>query len=93
MEEKKNPHFPEWKIWILVYLAVSQFLMAAQLRQEKQELWKAEVQQDKMINQLADQLNQHLIDDNLYKTMMVNQKFEEENRKLEDLLRKATGCK
>lgn len=93
MEEKKNPHFPEWKIWILVYLAVSQFLMAAQLRQVKQELWKAEVQQDKMINQLADQLNQHLIDDNLYKTMMVNQKFEEENRKLEDLLRKATGCK
>lgn len=93
MEDKKNPQFPEWKIWILVYLAVSQFLMAAQLRQVKQELWKAEVQQDEMINQLADQLNRHLVDDTLYKTMMTSQKFEEENRKLEDLLRKATGCK
>lgn len=58
MDEKKNPHFPEWKIWILVYLAVSQFLMAVQLHQANQELWKAEVQQDEALVQLSQELVQ-----------------------------------
>lgn len=38
MGEKKNPHFPDWKIWILTSLVVSQILTAVQIRQANEEL-------------------------------------------------------
>lgn len=84
MEEKKNPHFPDWKIWILTSLAVSQIMTAVQIRQANQELWKAVIQQDEALVQSGQelvqqkqelaQLGQHLIEhqqnDILYKTTL-----------------------
>lgn len=58
MEEKKNPHFPDWKIWILTSLAVSQIMTAVQIRQANQELWKAVIQQDEALVQLSQELVQ-----------------------------------
>lgn len=90
MEEKKNPHFPDWKIWILTSMAVSQILTAVQIRQADQELCKAVIQQDEALVQLSQelvqqkqelvQLGQHLIEhqqnDILHKTSL-NQLLEE----------------
>ena len=58
MEEKKNPHFPDWKIWILTSLAVSQIMTAVQIRHANQELWKAVIQQDEALVQLSQELVQ-----------------------------------
>ena len=58
MEDKKNPQFPEWKIWILTSLVVSQIMTAVQLHQANQELWKAVIQQDEALVQLSQELVQ-----------------------------------
>ena len=58
MGEKKNPHFPDWKIWILTSLVVSQILTAVQIRQANEELWKAVIQQDEALVQLGQELVQ-----------------------------------
>ena len=85
MGEKKNPHFPDWKIWILTSLVVSQFLTAVQIRQANEELWKAVIQQDEALVQLGQelvqqkqelvQLGQRLIEHHLHKTTL-NQIFQ-----------------
>ena len=82
MGEKKNPHFPDWKIWILTSLVVSQILTAVQIRQANEELWKAVIQQDEALVQLGQelvqqkqelvQLGQRLIEHHLHK-MTLNQ--------------------
>ena len=68
MEEKKNPHFPDWKIWILTSLAVSQIMTAVQIRQanQGQEL----VQQKQELAQLGQHLIEHQQNDILYKTTL-----------------------
>ena len=58
MGEKKNPHFPDWKIWILTSLVVSQILTVVQIRQANEELWKAVIQQDEALVQLGQELVQ-----------------------------------
>lgn len=86
MGEKKNPHFPDWKIWILTSMAVSQILTAVQIRQANEELWKAVIQQDEALVQLGQelvQLGQRLIEhqqnDILHKTTL-NQLLENWNQ-------------
>ena len=43
--KKKNPSFPEWKMWILLSIAISQLLTAVQIRQANQSLWNSVIQQ------------------------------------------------
>lgn len=83
--EKKNPHFPAWKTWILISLIVSQILTSVQIQQSNAELWKAVIQ-------LGDHLRDHLDNEIQYNEAMSqlleeeNQLLEECNRKLEDFL-------
>ena len=89
MGEKKNPHFPDWKIWILTSLVVSQILTAVQIRQANEELWKAVIQQEEALVQLGQglvkqkqelvQLGQRWIEHHLHKTTL-NQLLENWNQ-------------
>ena len=88
MGEKKNPHFPDWKIWILTSLVVSQILTAVQIRQANEELWQDEalvqlgqelVQQKQELVQLGQRLIEHQQNDILHKTPL-NQLLENWNQ-------------
>ena len=68
--EKKNPHFPDWKIWILTSLVASQVVTAFQVRQANQALWKAVIQQDENLVQLGQYLIEDQQNDILYKTTL-----------------------
>ncbi len=84
-KEEKNPHFPAWKIWILISLIVSQILTSVQIRQANEELWKTVIR-------LEDHLSDHLDNEIQYNEAMSrlleeeNQLLEKCNRKLEDFL-------
>lgn len=64
--KKKNPSFPEWKMWILLSIAISQLLTAVQIRQANQSLWNAVIQQERDMTRLAENLSDHLKRDILY---------------------------
>lgn len=92
--EKKNPRFPDWKIWTITLLVSSQVMTAFQVRQANQELWKTVVQQSQELVQQKQelaQLGQHLIEhqqnDILYKTTL-NKVIEKETYVLEEWIQK-----
>lgn len=92
--EKKNPRFPDWKIWTITLLVSSQIATVFQVRQANQELWKAVVQQSQELVQqkqeliqLGQRLIEHQQNDILYKTAL-NKVVEKETYVLEEWIRK-----
>ena len=85
--EKKNPRFPDWKIWTITLLVSSQVATVFQVRQANQELWKAVVQQDQRLNQFAQYLIENQKNDILYKTAL-NKVVEKETYVLEEWIQK-----
>lgn len=77
MEEKKNPHSPWWKIWILA-IGLNQVLMVAQIRQSNQDLWNA-------VNAQCEAMTEYFQSEIQYKESVIRLQAEY-HRQLEKLL-------